>query len=265
MPTAVIPELPDLPHGLGRHVNHDERSRAFKIRRDVPINPVEWARRVPVFDQGQLGSCTGNAAAGWLATDNAVRQGLTEVGSGSDPIAIIDEAVAIDIYAKATAIDPFDGAYPPDDTGSDGLSVTKVLQSMGLVDVYGHAFSLPDALAALQSGPVLFGTNWYDGMFTPHNGEVRVSGRVAGGHEYLCVGYDPARSVLRFVNSWGPDWGDDGYFVMTEATVNRLLSEDGDATAPHAVIVAPPDPDVDERPSWWGDFLTWANGRYPSS
>lgn len=33
-----------------------------------------------------------------------------------------------------------------------------------------------------------------------------------GGHEVLCVGYDP--KYVHILNSWGADWGQNGYFMM---------------------------------------------------
>ena len=54
---------------LGRHVNHDPRSRRFAFRaQQATLAPVFHERHVPIFDQGSLGSCTGNAALGILAT-----------------------------------------------------------------------------------------------------------------------------------------------------------------------------------------------------
>lgn len=35
-----------------------------------------------------------------------------------------------------------------------------------------------------------------------------------GGHAVLAVGYDNAKKVLIIRNSWGPNWGDGGYFYM---------------------------------------------------
>lgn len=250
------PELDDLPYRLGRHVNHDPRSAgyAFRTAPPVPYPQVEWPRAVPVFDQGALGSCTGNAAAGWLAHANVLRPGLTTVpvsGATTGPaLAPVAEPLAVEFYAEATHLDPFDGSYPPTDTGSDGLSVVKVLQRWGLVGVYQHAFDLPSVLGALQLGPVLIGTSWHRGMFTPDaSGMVWPDGDVVGGHEYLLTGYrpdpasdDPASGTVMLVNSWGPAWGNDGYAVMTASVLGELLADHGDATIPHPVPVDAPTP-----------------------
>jgi hypothetical protein len=68
---------------LGRHVQHDPRSLRYAhgVLPKTAIKTVDWTRRAPIFDQGQLGSCTGNAAAGLLGTDSATRPGLTWVHS----------------------------------------------------------------------------------------------------------------------------------------------------------------------------------------
>jgi hypothetical protein len=38
--------------------------------------------------------------------------------------------------------------------------------------------------------------------------------KLLGWHDVLCVGYDKAQKKLKFLNSWGPDWGDHGYFYL---------------------------------------------------
>jgi C1A family cysteine protease len=35
-----------------------------------------------------------------------------------------------------------------------------------------------------------------------------------GGHSVMCVGYDDAKEAFIIRNSWGKDWGQDGYFEM---------------------------------------------------
>lgn len=221
----------------------------------MPVRSVRWTRRAPILDQGSIGSCTGNAAAGWLGTDDLDQRGRAD----------ITEAFAVGLYSAATRLDPWDGEYPPDDTGSDGLSVCKVLQARGLIGSYTHCFGLTDLLTALQSGPVLVGTPWYDGMFDPGpRGLVTVSGAVVGGHEYLAVGVDVERQEVVFAQSWGDGWGEVGYFRMAYTAVARLLGEDGDATVPHAPVPAEPDGPVPSR-SWWRRFADWFFGLFTPS
>jgi hypothetical protein len=219
-----LPEV-DTPWRLGRHVNHDPRSLRYKVQPRGVIQSRVWGRHVPVLDQGDLGSCTGNAAVGVLGTE-PFYTGLTPVQRQA-----LSEDEAVRLYSQATELDPWDGAYPPEDTGSDGLSVAKAAVRFGYLSGYQHVTSIAAAQSAIQTGPFIVGTNWYEGMFDPTPaGEVKIGGSVAGGHEYECYGYDVAADQWMFWNSWGASWGQRGAFWMSGATLARLLSEDGDAT-----------------------------------
>jgi hypothetical protein len=143
--------------------------------------------------------------------------------------------MAVSIYEAATLIDGAPGSYPPDDTGSDGLSVCKVAKSRGLISSYQHAFSLAQALAALQTGPVITGVDWYEGFDNPDaNGLVSIGGSIRGGHEFEVLGYDPTTDLVTAVNSWGRSWGVAGRFHFTSATWGQLLDAQGDVTVPIA-------------------------------
>jgi hypothetical protein len=97
---------------------------------------------------------------------------------------LLTEADALAIYSAATRIDPSPGEYPPNDTGSNGLSVAKVAKKLGLIGSYTHAFGLDHFIGALQLSPVLLGIHWYQDMFTPDaKGFVHPGGTLAGGHE----------------------------------------------------------------------------------
>lgn len=211
---------------LGRRVNHDPRSRLYpyRTRRAAPVS-VTHERLIPVFDQGHLGSCTGNAAVGALCYEPLY---------GDQPQHLtytLDEAGAVACYSAATRIDPWPGVYPPEDTGSDGLSVAKVLTSAGQIAGYQHTFSLTDALVALADYPLITGTSWYGGMFDPTaEGFVKPTGALAGGHEYVVESYDAARGVVGFCNSWGENWGRGGHFFMAAEDFGTLLAQDGDVT-----------------------------------
>lgn len=231
---------------LGRHVNHDSRSRGFAFRAPVAQSYVSviHERHIPILDQGDLGSCTGNAAVGHIGTG----QFYAPVVEAKVPFTG-DEKQALALYGLATQLDGYSGTYPPNDTGSDGLSVAKAAQKAGLISGYLHTFTWDDFMAAVQKQPVIVGTNWYEGMFDPDaSGLISISGQIAGGHEYLIRGYDANRGVLLQDNSWGPSWGVAGSSYFPVAVMKRLLSEDGDATmfvplsSPAPAPVDPPAP-----------------------
>jgi hypothetical protein len=209
---------------LGRHQYHDDASRAFALEPvALPTVPVLHQRHVPIFDQGQLGSCTANAALGMLST-----------GPLWDNHPWV-EADAVKLYEEETVLDDtmgIPGHYPPDDTGSCGLASCKALKNRGLITKYQHAFSVTTALGWLGRQPISIGIPWLNSMFTPDKTAlipvVRSSG-VAGGHQICVDGIDPTHSRVRIANSWGASWGDHGWGWLTYADLGWLLHQGGDA------------------------------------
>jgi hypothetical protein len=239
---------------LGRHVEHDPRSLdyAHGVLPKTAIKTVDWTRRAPVFDQGSLGSCTGNAAAGLLGTDSAARTGLTST-TIANSVVPVDEDLAVHVYELATKLDGIKGTYPPDDTGSSGIGAAKALKKLGLAVSYTHAFSLDALKSALQSGPVMVGTVWLESMFDPDptTGFVKVDrkSQVAGGHEYVLSAYNASAEAFRIDNSWGESWGLNGSAWLDESDVQWLLSQQGDVTVPAWVTAPVPTPPPSPAPA----------------
>lgn len=210
---------------LGRHVLHDSRSLQYQVEpKDINVlKSVRHQRRTPILDQGQLGSCTGNAAIGCLGTDPffTTVQGKTT----------FDEAAAVSVYSAATKLDPYGGTYPPTDTGSDGLSVAKVLVARGLIAGYQHATSLAAVLTALQDKPVIVGIKWLSSMFsTAADGRINVSGSVEGGHEFELDEIDVENRRVWMDQSWGIKFGLSGRAYFTWDDFGSLLADRGDCT-----------------------------------
>jgi hypothetical protein len=237
--------IPSTDPRLGRNIHFDDRSRQFPYRpRTRRLASIRHQRHTAILDQGSLGSCTGNAGIGCLGTGP-----FFATVSAADRYFHLDENDAIDLYSEATRIDPYPGAYPPDDTGSDGLTVAKVLTGYGQIAGYEWAFTLADALLALMDRPVITGINWYSDMFNPNpSGLIRPTGSLAGGHEIVVDEYDAARGWVGFSNSWGTGWGLNGRFYMTAEDWGTLLDRQGDVTvfvpATEPAPPAPVDPDL---------------------
>jgi hypothetical protein len=229
---------------LGRHLALDARSLAYTIEREVEdlagvsIRPADHHSPLPVLNQGNLGSCTGNAGtyavaalAGAAGLNRLPLNGLSLGGNATD-----DEAWAVELYSEATWDDGFPGTYPPDDGGSSGLGVARALKAAGLIGRYTWATSLRGFATLLQRGGVLMGTPSLEAWFDPDaDGFVDADPRwphsgVAGGHEVYVEALeswddrDPHASVIRFRNSWG-DWGDSGSGRMRLSTYVLLKSQ----------------------------------------
>lgn len=69
-PVVYRQHIPSTDPRLGRHIHHDERSKAYAYpTAGLTLTSAKHARRIPVLDQGSVGSCTGNAGVGCLGTD----------------------------------------------------------------------------------------------------------------------------------------------------------------------------------------------------
>lgn len=209
---------------LGRHQVHDDRSRGFAMQAGpVPTGLVLHERHVQIFDQGELGSCTANAALGVLASGPLWRH--------TDPEWTEQDAVSL--YELETRLDDREipGHYPPDDTGSAGIYSAKALRRRGLITGYTHAFTLTAALSMLGRQPVSIGVPWFQSMFTPDSdGLVPVdpASGVAGGHQVCLDGVDGQRRLVRLANSWGTGWGDSGHGWLSWEDLGLLLGQGGD-------------------------------------
>jgi C1A family cysteine protease len=188
----------------------------------------------PVYDQGQLGSCTGNAIAGAMEYESD-RQGLRDVVPSrlfiyyneralegtvsSDSGAIIRDGIKV-VNAQGVCPEtmwPYNiGMFtvaPPRRcyvaARKDRLVQYEAVQTLG---------DLKDAISS--SLAVVFGFTVYESFESSSVARTGVmpmparGDRVVGGHAVVAVGYsDPKKHVI-VRNSWGSSWGDAGYFYM---------------------------------------------------
>jgi hypothetical protein len=224
----------DGPGRLGRHVEHDPRSRAYAVSEDLfPSTYTSALHKVaiPVLNQGHLGACTGNAAEALVGSDPIYLAVPLDLPARPTEDADQDEAQAVALYSAATRRDRIHGNYPPLDTGSTGLAVAKAAKSVGLISGYQHAFSLDATLKALSVTPLIIGVHWYEGFDHPDTtGRAAISGAVRGGHEFLLYGIDADQRTVLARNSWGRAFGVEGCFSFGWDDLGRLLAEEGDAT-----------------------------------
>jgi hypothetical protein len=212
--------MADLQQLLGARLDgKDERSRAFRAPLAAEIHTVRHTHYGPVLRQW-VGSCTGHSATQNL---NCRPLHVPRTPYKTD-------GTAMYIYQLATTLDPWPGAYPPEDTGSSCLAAAKAAQQLGMISAYRWAFGYNEMLAALMLQPVVVGTVWNDRMFNPGRyGFLDVSGSVVGGHAYLITGYAAYAGYFTILNSWGVDWGRRGYARIKAADMRRLIEDDGEA------------------------------------
>lgn len=106
-----IPEIIVPGKRLNRHVNHDPRSLnyLFPVPAGAVVKSVRWTRRIPVLDQGEIGSCTGNGAEGAVGTSPLYESIPETVAARPTGDADVDEQQAVALYSAATQLDDYDG------------------------------------------------------------------------------------------------------------------------------------------------------------
>jgi C1A family cysteine protease len=210
----------------------------LKVVHLPPVVDME-PHMAPVFDQGSLGSCTGNAfvgaleflenkRAGFVNTDAAFvglsrlyvyfNERLLEGTINEDDGALIGDGIkAIANYgACKEEFFPYDvtkfAQHPSIQAYADGA--TRKAVQFSQPDLSQDAF-----LQTLAGGyPIVIGMECFSGLdLVGPNGMLPMPSpgeQSEGGHAVLVCGYDLARQVLKVRNSWGADWGARGYFFM---------------------------------------------------
>lgn len=231
-----LKELSGNPHRMGRHQVHDvldalpERDAANLVDVFAPIRSVHHEEFEPVFNQGDLGSCTANAALGTLVTAPFGKTGVAYT-----------ENDAVALYELETTLDntQIPGSYPPDDTGSTGPWSMMALEKQHRIRSFTHTRSAHHALLLLNQGPISIGVTWFQSMFTVEklpSGQSAIhvdpNTEVAGGHQVCFVANDTRAQMVYVRNSWGDSWGDDGHAWLSWADLKFLFANGADAVAP---------------------------------
>ena len=221
-----IPDSPDLRDHVRAIPKAASLPRTCDLRNLCP----------PVYDQGQLGSCSANAIAAaiefdlraaarpnWMpsrlfiyynerAKEDTVRKDAgAQIRDGVKSIAklgICPEALwPYDVHKFAEK--PSTGCFRAA-KDNHALHYEKIAQVR------------PDTLEQVLNGgkPILFGFTVYDSFEGPEvaqTGVMKLPGKLEGslgGHAVLCVGYDRPGQRFLIRNSWGTGWGLGGYFWM---------------------------------------------------
>lgn len=204
-----------------------------------------------VKNQGSLGSCVGFAVAAmkeWQEHhehQKEVLEGKKDIRKGKEYN--LSESW---IYWNAKKIDPW--------SNSEGTSIRyalKVLNKIGVPTENGYIYdpinigkpkkwanliavwniigkywrldTLTELKLALIKSPVPIGIPCFSEIFNVgSNGMVPYpanSKNIKGGHAICCVGYNNDTELIKFKNSWGSNWGENGYGYLPYSYVRDFL------------------------------------------
>jgi C1A family cysteine protease len=222
-----IPQLPDL---------RDARLKIDAVTSLPSSVDLSTAPDMPpIYDQGQLGSCTGNAIAGavdydnhkitgtfwtpsrlWIYYQERVIEGTVAQDAGAQIRDGIKSVAQLGVCPETDW--PYDistfAQAPPKKDYTDALKDRAVSYQAVTQDLFGMKSVIASGL------PIVFGFTVYESFESPavaSSGIVPMPApneQIVGGHAVVLVGYDDAVDRFRVRNSWGTSWGQKGYFEM---------------------------------------------------
>jgi C1A family cysteine protease len=94
---------------------------------------------------------------------------------------------------------------------------------------YARILNLADLKMSLCSkGPAVCGVEVFRGMIDTATGMVpmpKKEERPLGGHAICLTGYNDKKALIKFKNSWGPDWGEGGYGWLPYEYIDRFMMD----------------------------------------
>ena len=197
----------------------------------------------PIYDQGDLGSCTANALCAlisfldpniigsrlFLYYNERAMIGTTNIDSG----AYIHDGVNSLVISGICPENNWPYNISQFAVKPSPICYTKALDHQALVvkNIKNDLLSIKNAL---NSGyPIVLGILVYASFETPtvaKTGVVQMPKKndiLLGGHAVCCVGYKENTKQFIMRNSWGTSWGEKGYFYLpyNYLTSNKLTSD----------------------------------------
>jgi len=214
----------------------DHRDYAFSLTAPVALpDRIDLRANLPIYDQGQLGSCTANAICSayqyelvkqhaaalnfsrlFLYFNERQIEGTTKWDAGAY---IRDGFKALNALGVCLEQDwPYliskFSAKPP----TKAYKSAQAHQALQYLRVAQTVDQMRQCLAA--GYPFVFGFSVYESfesLEVERTGVVSMPGQSeeqVGGHAVLAVGYDHAARRFLVQNSWGKFWGQDGFFTI---------------------------------------------------
>jgi C1A family cysteine protease len=200
------------------------------------------AQMPPVYDQGQLGSCTANSI-GSILEFNELKQDEADAATPSRLFIYYNERAMEGTISQDSGAEIRDGiksvaqlGAPPETAWPYVISkfarrppakayrAARKHQALRYARVAQTEMGIQNVLAA--GYPISFGFTVYESFESDVGSDGVVpmpepDESTLGGHAVVTIGYKQIRRQLYFEcrNSWGPDWADDGHFWLPASYV----------------------------------------------
>jgi len=223
---------------------------AVEPAKTLPKKVSLRAQMPPVYDQGQLGSCTANSI-GAILEFNEMKQAERDAATPSRLFIYYNERAMEGTISQDSGAEIRDGiksvaqlgAPPETDWPYVITKFAKKPSAKSYRDALKHEAiryaRVPQTEMGLQNVlaagyPISFGFTVYESFESDVGPDGIVpmpepDERTLGGHAVVAIGYKQIRGQLYFEcrNSWGPDWADGGYFWLPASYItSRNLAQD---------------------------------------
>ena len=221
------------------------KSISYLSKASASPKSIDLRKKIGVmYDQGQLGSCTANSLCSsfilndptynpsrlFLYYNTRMLDNNIPNDDGSTLTQGINALIRYGVCSESNcpyiiskfAIKPLTVAYT-EGLKHQVISASRVLQTLD---------SLKGCL--ISGKPFVVGIHVYNSFMSntvARTGNVPIPNinteELLGGHAIICIGYNDTKKVWIMKNSWGPNWGDKGYFYLPYSYLtNTSLSGD---------------------------------------
>ncbi len=197
----------------------------------------------PIEDQGSIGSCTAQSVVGLLeylwnrVYGNAIDASRMFVykatrnllGWTGDTGAFVRTTIkAVRLFGSCPeAYWPY---IEPDYDEEPPAFCYAFAQNYKTIVYYRLIEEVDPLRASLAQGiPFAFGFTCFESLWNADDGVIpfpEQDEQVIGGHAVVAVGYNHAKKHFIIRNSWGEDWGDDGYGYLPYEYFKQGLADD---------------------------------------
>jgi hypothetical protein len=218
----------------------------------------------PILDQGNCGSCVAFAAVATMETQMKIAAGIANLPVRLSPQALHSCGGAscttgwwpgfAASYLKKTGI-PDDACMPYESgvTGKNG-SCSAICPDAAKRRVRIASFTRPTVLfgnvtkvkRALLQGPVMTAMLIFEDFAAYGGGVYRHrKGRIVSAHAVSIVGYDDATQSFTVRNSWGDQWGENGFFRIAYDDISGAgrMTWAFQMPSPHGIVAIDTPPD----------------------